>query len=690
MGFLGNILGGIFSVILSPLISFIFSLLYSVLIRGPLSLLNWLDHGFQYVSGAQVDKMLFSTSISDGHAQLNFFASDSPLKMFFMIILGVAGSFLALTIGLMMVSSMAKNKGGPFKKLGRVTLSSSIIFAIPLGFLIALSLAGSVLSAISGQHINMSGDNVKVFSQVTTERMDKMSNAPSNAQKSFDTSQPINGMKERDDTDALMSLDKIYSNFSSQDWAVDQSIQQIAQISQSDYKALKDLIVKFDGTNFVLKPELQDKINNVKHVIGSIKPNIKDEVMADSVKDLQDYLQVVLDTNAKFVEDSNNLLSYKGIKPTDPIKQQDELKTYNALQNFQTAFEWIYGRADAQLMQVNVITNLQELMQVTGYLISGDIASPDSGLNSLRQHLTDFEENSLVVSFYQTATGNHDTNWDRSIGDFKNNGFMLLVGCALIVAACVIMMLAILFAITRIFDLGLLFIISPGVVLTSALDDGARMKTWANMVIAKLIGIFGIVISLRLFGTLNTVFRHSLDASSLFDGNTGYMVKLVLTGTFGLGGMLAAYKSSQTLSGIVGAGYGIAEGFQGMQSLRVLQSAGKAALGLGGLAGGALGLRAAGGSGGGGPSIGGSIKSSRGPIGRVADTWKDRTKSITDKATTLTGGQVGTSRSKSDRIDRIKSRKQEKQLNKDSQKSLKENQLKNISSWKDRKGNDRK
>lgn len=275
------------------------SMLYGLLVHAPLVFLNSLDHSFQYVSGSQVDKMLFGTSITDGHPQINFFASGSPLKMFFLIILGVAGALVAMTLGIVLITSVFKNKSSPLKKMGRMTMSASIVFVIPLFFLITLSLCGSVMGAISGQHINMSQKNISVYSQVTTRNMDKLQYAPQNASRSFMNDSPIPGVVDASGNQATYTLNDIYSEFKTNAKITDDSIKEIAKTSQDEFKTFRDLVVRYDNGQFVLNDNLQNKIVDVRQIINNIKPNIKNEEMADRVKSLQDYLQSIDDAANK-------------------------------------------------------------------------------------------------------------------------------------------------------------------------------------------------------------------------------------------------------------------------------------------------------------------------------------------------------------------------------------------------------
>ncbi len=647
MGFLGSIFGGIAKLILSPIISWVMSLLYSILIRGPLTLLNTLDHAFQYVSGSDVDKILFSTSLSDGHAQLNFFASSSPLKTFFLIMVGVAGALLVIFMGFMLASSVTKKGTSPMRKMAKVAVSTSIVFAIPVVFLSVLSLSGAVLGAISGDQIAMSSKNIQEFSKTTKGMLDDISGVGQSARKSFDDNWKITGMRDEGNNAANYSLSEIYTNL--KDGAFvgkageNQTLKQAAEDSYASYKVFRSLIVeKNNNGEFVINEKLNEKLNKARTIIQHLTPNMKDEEKADELKSLQNDLQNIADAGSKWVENSNYLMTFIGPDESLPINI--------AIQNFTNAFDSIYGtKANKELKNVSNIIDLQTLLQVNGYLISGNVENPSSGLIGLRQRMSAFTDSSLAVTFYQVATGNHDSNWDRSVGDFKSSGgYMLLIGFFLIAGACVIMVMAILWAVTRIFDLGLLFIVSPVIIVTSAFDDGARMKTWMNATFSKLIGIFGIVISLRLFGTLNTAFSEVLNNSSEYSGSSGFIVKQVIIGMFGLGGMLAAYKSTQTLSSIVGAGFGIMEGMQagqisgllrgGMRASKSMARGGALAMGLKTVSGGA-----------GGYSSNGSDGSSspRSRIGSIGQNWKARGGKVTSAVTRVTRGTVGTSVGKS-------------------------------------------
>lgn len=71
-----------------------------------------------------------------------------------------------------------------------------------------------------------------------------------------------------------------------------------------------------------------------------------------------------------------------------------------------------------------------------------------------------------------------------------------------ILGSIVIMVMFVMSAVTfiqRIFDIVLLYIISPVSVSTIPVDDGNRFRIWRDMIISKVLGAYGIILSMNLF-----------------------------------------------------------------------------------------------------------------------------------------------------------------------------------------------
>jgi len=106
--------------------------------------------------------------------------------------------------------------------------------------------------------------------------------------------------------------------------------------------------------------------------------------------------------------------------------------------------------------------------------------------------------------------------------------------------------------VARVFNMILLYIISPGFISVIPLDDGGKMKQWTTAFVIQTLSIFGTFISVRLI----TIFVPIIMNSSvvLFDSGFKNVIAKVL---FVLGICITAQRSSAMVSGILAdnAGY---------------------------------------------------------------------------------------------------------------------------------------
>lgn len=156
--------------------------------------------------------------------------------------------------------------------------------------------------------------------------------------------------------------------------------------------------------------------------------------------------------------------------------------------------------------------------------------------------------------------------WSDSIGDISHhydlsqyNYFIAYIGGGTILF---ILAIAALNLVERLINIIMLYIISPFVLATSPLDDGNRFGIWRDLVISKLLGIGGMVISLYLYFILLNV------AGDFFTG-TSYISKLTYL-LFAIGGALAATKGGMMIANIVGQNTAMMEGQQQAQSARLV------------------------------------------------------------------------------------------------------------------------
>ena len=135
--------------------------------------------------------------------------------------------------------------------------------------------------------------------------------------------------------------------------------------------------------------------------------------------------------------------------------------------------------------------------------------------------------------------------------------------------------------IQRIFDIVLLYIISPVSVSTIPVDDGARFKIWRDMTISKVLGAYGIILSMNLF----FIIIPQISSIVFFDNAFKNGIVKIL---FLIGGAFAVTKANLVIAQLTGNQAGQNET---QQLFRNMQTGGhimKATLGAGAAVGGAI------------------------------------------------------------------------------------------------------
>lgn len=153
-----------------------------------------------------------------------------------------------------------------------------------------------------------------------------------------------------------------------------------------------------------------------------------------------------------------------------------------------------------------------------------------------------------------------------------------------IFGSIVIMVMFVMSAVTfiqRIFDIVLLYIISPVSVSTIPVDDGARFKIWRDMTISKVLGAYGIILSMNLF----FIIIPQVSSIVFFDNAFKNGIVKIL---FLIGGAFAVTKANLVIAQLTGNQAGQNET---QQLFRNMQTGGhivKATLGAGAAATGAI------------------------------------------------------------------------------------------------------
>ncbi len=132
----------------------------------------------------------------------------------------------------------------------------------------------------------------------------------------------------------------------------------------------------------------------------------------------------------------------------------------------------------------------------------------------------------------------------------------------------------------RIFDIILLYVVSPASVSTISLDDGGRFRIWREMLVSKVLGAYGIILSMNLFFLIiPQVSKIAFFGNSFKDG----VVQLL----FVLGGAFAITKANMVISQLTGSNAGAQEAQQMLSNIHsgmhMARTAGHVAAGAAGM-----------------------------------------------------------------------------------------------------------
>jgi len=161
--------------------------------------------------------------------------------------------------------------------------------------------------------------------------------------------------------------------------------------------------------------------------------------------------------------------------------------------------------------------------------------------------------------------------------DLSEMNFFVGIASGLVIL--VMFALAALKFVQRLFDIILLYIISPISVSTIPADDGQRFKLWKEMLISKVLGAYGIILSMNLFFLIiPQVTRISFFGSSFQNG--------LVTILFIIGGAFAVSKAQMVIAQLTGSNAGAQEAQQmmagihaGVRTVRAISHGGAALAG---------------------------------------------------------------------------------------------------------------
>lgn len=178
-------------------------------------------------------------------------------------------------------------------------------------------------------------------------------------------------------------------------------------------------------------------------------------------------------------------------------------------------------------------------------------------------------------------TGQLDYNNLSVVKQYYNLGDMnFFVGIAGGLVILIMFVMSAVMFVQRIFDIILLYIISPASVSTIPLDDGGRFRIWREMLVSKVLGAYGIILSMNLFFLIiPQVSQIAFFGNAFKDG----VVQLL----FVLGGAFAITKANMVIAQLTGSNAGAQEAQQMLSNIQygmhMARTAGHVAAGAAGM-----------------------------------------------------------------------------------------------------------
>ncbi|WP_347296565.1 Mbov_0396 family ICE element transmembrane protein, partial [Enterocloster bolteae] len=131
--------------------------------------------------------------------------------------------------------------------------------------------------------------------------------------------------------------------------------------------------------------------------------------------------------------------------------------------------------------------------------------------------------------------------------NFDLSRFDYLMGGWTAIFLCVILFLCFLTVIRRIFEILLLYLVSPYFVAMMPLDDGEKFKQWFGMFMGKLFTGYGTVVLMKIYLMLMPlILRGGITAEGM-----GGESRIVMAALYVMGGAWTVYKAGSLLTGLV-------------------------------------------------------------------------------------------------------------------------------------------
>lgn len=209
---------------------------------------------------------------------------------------------------------------------------------------------------------------------------------------------------------------------------------------------------------------------------------------------------------------------------------------------------------DTAMLQISggsVATTLGRMVFVVS---SMNACKSDTSLNLNGSRAGEVGISDSVRSQFYNLTGKKYTNIGDVTAYFDVAKFDYVIGICLAVFLLVVMVICLVIFVQRLFDMLMLYLVSPLFVAMIPLDDGERFGKWRELFLGKCFGGFGMVMAMKLYIMLcPTIMSSSLVFSS--SKELDYLTKMI----FILGGAWAVLKSGNTVTSLLSAEAGRSE-----------------------------------------------------------------------------------------------------------------------------------
>lgn len=181
---------------------------------------------------------------------------------------------------------------------------------------------------------------------------------------------------------------------------------------------------------------------------------------------------------------------------------------------------------------------------------------PRVGYNSIGEFLC----RSFMPTDIQTAPGTLDFNSVKSVKAFMSSygyslkNYQFFFSWIICLPLLIILAISLLHFVDRTLSIVLLYIISPIVLSTTVVDDGEHFKYWRDMILAKYLTGYGIILALNIYVLVLSAITNP--AVKFFDtGILNFLLKMA----FAIGGGIFLMKMTALVGNLVRPGQGDAD-----------------------------------------------------------------------------------------------------------------------------------